>query len=195
MESEKAIHRRSNVDELLEFWFGGDSSQMESRWFIPNPEFDRLCTERFLHLHEEAVRGSLDDWRSDPRSCLALILLLDQLPRNMFRNTPRAFATDAKARDVARHAISAGIDRALSSGERMFLYLPLQHSENIDDQAESVRLTQELAAEDPGMTDVVEYAEQHLETIRRFGRFPSRNAVLGRQSTAEELDFLNQQDR
>ena len=191
------VDRRSSVDEILEFWFGAeddDLSQAESLWFIPNPEFDRLCTERFLNVYEDAARGLLDDWRSEPRSCLALVLLLDQFPRNMFRDTPRAFATDAKARDVARHAIDAGFDRALSTVQRMFLYLPLEHSENLDDQFESVRLTRALAAEDPG-SDALKYAEQHLEIIQRFGRFPARNAALGRQSTDQELAFLNKQDR
>ena len=112
----------------------------------------------------------------------------------MFRNKPRAFATDAKARDIARHAIKAGFDRALSAVERMFLYLPFEHSENLDDQFESVRLTRALAAEDPH-SDALNYAEQHLEIIQRFGRFPARNAALGRESTEQELDFLNKQDR
>jgi len=191
------VDRRSSVDEILEFWFGAeddDLSQAESRWFIPNPEFDRLCTERFLDVYEDAARGLLDDWRSEPRSCLALVLLLDQFPRNMFRDTPRAFATDAKARDIARHAIGARFDRALSTAERMFLYLPFEHSENLDDQFESVRLTRALALEDPRI-DALKYAEQHLEIIRRFGRFPARNAALGRQSTDQELAFLNKQDR
>ncbi len=196
-EGEKAVHLSSSADEILEFWFGAegadDVSQTQSRWFIPSPEFDRLCTERFLHHYEAAARGSLEKWRFEPRSCIALVLLLDQFPRNMFRNTPRAFATDAKARDIVRHAVAQGIDRALSPVQRMFLYLPLEHSENLDDQSESVRLTRGLVAEDPGMTDVLKYAEQHLEIIRRFGRFPARNAALGRQSTKEELDFLHKQ--
>ena len=198
MKDEKGtVDRRSSVDEILEFWFGtkdDDPGHAQSRWFIPNPEFDRLCTEHFLHRYEEAANGSLDNWKAEPRSCLALVLLLDQFPRNMFRNTPRAFATDAKARDIARHAIKAGFDRALSAVERMFLYLPFEHSENLDDQFESVRLTRALAAEDPD-SDTLKYAEQHLEIIRRFGRFPARNAALGRESTEQELDFLNKQDR
>jgi uncharacterized protein (DUF924 family) len=168
------VDRRPSVDEILEFWFGAeddDLSQAESRWFIPNPEFDRLCTARFLDVYEDAARGLLDDWRSEPRSCLALVLLLDQFPRNMFRNASQAFATDAKARDIARHAIDAGFDRALSPVERMFIYLPFEHSENLDDQFESVRLTRALAAADPD-SNALKYAEQHLEIIQRFGRFP-----------------------
>ena len=193
---------RSSVQEILEFWFGAADSndprqtrQTQARWFIPDPDFDRVCTERFLDRHEDAARGSFDDWRHEPRSCLALVLLLDQFPRNMFRNTPRAFATDVKARGIARHAIGAGIDRALSPVNRMFLYLPLEHSENLDDQIESMRLTRALAAEDPGMAEALKYAKQHLEIIQRFGRFPARNVALGRQSTDQELAFLNKQDR
>ena len=192
------VDRRSSVDEVLEFWFGtqdDDLDKTQSRWFNEDPEFDRLCSERFIHRYEDAAGGLLDDWKTNPRSCLALVLLLDQFPRNMFRDTSRAFATDAKARDIVRHAIGAGFDRALSAVERMFLYLPLQHSENLNDQFESVRLTRELAAEDLGMADTLKYAEQHLETIQRFGRFPARNAALGRQSTDQELAFLNQTDR
>ena len=193
----KDEQRLSSVDEILEFWFGtkdDDLDKTQSRWFSADPEFDRLCTERFIHRYEDAAGGLLDDWKTDPRSCLALVLLLDQFPRNMFRNKSRAFATDAKAREVARHAIGAGFDRALSAVERMFLYLPFQHSENLDDQFESVRLSRALAAEDPG-SDALKYAEQHLEIIQRFGRFPARNAALGRQSTDQELAFLNKQDQ
>jgi uncharacterized protein (DUF924 family) len=188
----------NQVDEILEFWFGAenaDPGETQSRWFIVNPEFDRICTERFFHRHEEAASGLLDDWRAEPRSCLALVLLLDQFPRNMFRDMARAFATDAKALDLTRLAIAAGIDRAMSPLQRMFLYLPLEHSENLDDQSESVRLTRALAAENPGHANASKYAEQHFETIKRFGRFPARNAALGRQSTQQELDFLNQQRR
>ena len=166
---------------------------IQSRWFVPTPEFDRLCTTRFLASYEDAAQGRLEDWKNEPRSCLALVLLLDQFPRNMFRGTARAFATDLKARELSRHAIASGFDRELSPIMRMFLYLPLEHSENLDDQLESVRLTGALAAENHGYTEILEYAEQHLEIIRRFGRFPGRNRALGRQSTQEEMDFLKDQ--
>jgi len=189
--------RKKSVDEILEFWFGTEDAegrQTQSRWFTVDPEFDRLCTVMFLQRYEDAASGLLEDWREEPRSCLALLLLLDQFPRNMFRNAARAFAADAKAREIVSHAIRAGFDRALSPVERMFLYLPFEHSESLDDQFESVRLTRALAAEDPH-SDALKYAEQHLEIIQRFGRFPARNAALGRESTEQELDFLNNQDR
>ena len=118
-----------------------------------------------------------------------MILLLDQFPRNIFRGTPRAFATDTKARAVARDAIARGFDHALPTVRRPFIYMPFQHSENLDDQNESVRLFNRLAEEDPTMASYIEYAEQHREVIRRFGRFPHRHAILGRASTPEETAF------
>ena len=163
---------------------------MNSRWFASNPEFDRLCQERFLTVHEDAVSGRLEDWKNAPRSCLALILLFDQFPRNMFRDTARAFATDSKALALSRHAIASGFDRLLSPPMRLFLYLPFEHSENLDDQFESRRLMRALVAESPQLAEVQEYADQHFETIRRFGRFPGRNRALGRESTEEEIEFL-----
>jgi uncharacterized protein (DUF924 family) len=187
----------SGAEKVLLFWFadepGSRESILQSRWFFPTPEFDRLCTTRFLASYEDAAHGRLEDWKHEPRSCLALVLLLDQFPRNMFRGTGRAFATDAKARELTHHAIESGFDRELPPLMRMFLYLPLEHSENLDDQLESVRLNCELAEENPDLVENRKYAEQHLETIRRFGRFPGRNRALGRQSTQEEMDFLKYQ--
>ena len=187
----------SGAEKVLRFWFadeqGSKESMIQSRWFFPTPEFDRLCTTRFFTSYEDAAHGLLEDWNNEPRSCLALVLLLDQFPRNMFRGTARAFATDAKACELTRHAVSAGFYRELSPIMRMFLYLPLEHSENLNDQLESVRLTSELVSENRDYTEILEYAEQHLKTFRRFGRFPGRNDALGRQSTQEELNFLKDQ--
>ena len=187
----------SGAEKVLLFWFadepGSEESMLKSRWFFPTPEFDQLCTTRFLASYEDATHRRLEDWKNEPRSCLALVLLLDQFPRNMFRGTARAFATDAKARELTRHAIASGFDRELSPLMRMFLYLPLEHSENLNDQLESVRLTSALAAENHGYSEMLEYAEQHLEVFRRFGRFPGRNDALGRQSTQEEVNFLKDQ--
>jgi uncharacterized protein (DUF924 family) len=192
----------SRVESILHFWFasepGSEAGAFRLRWFVPSPEFDGLCAARFLTSYEDAARGRLEDWRNEPRSCLALVLLLDQFPRNMFRGTPRAFATDAKARELSYHAIASGYDRELSPAMRMFLYLPLEHSENLDDQLESVRLADALAAETsetPEMAEILENAVQHLEIIRRFGRFPARNQALGRQSTQEEKDLLKDQKK
>ena len=184
----------SGAEKVLRFWFadkpGSRESMIQPRWFFPTPEFDRLCTTQFLASYEDAAHGRLEDWKNEPRSCLALVLLLDQFPRNMFRGTARAFATDPKAREISRHAIASGFDRELSPLMRMFLYLPLEHSENLPDQLDSVRLARALAAERSDQAEALKYAEQHLEVIRRFGRFPSRNRALARQSTQEEIDFL-----
>ena len=187
----------SGAEKVLHFWFadelGSKESMIQPRWFFPTPEFDRLCTTRFIASYEDAADGRLEDWKNEPRSCLALLLLLDQFPRNMFRGTALAFATDLKARELSRYAIESGFDRELSPLMRMFLYLPLEHSENLDDQLESVRLSSALAAENHDYSEILEYAEQHLKIIRRFGRFPGRNRALGRQSTQEEMDFLKYQ--
>jgi len=189
----------SRAESVLHFWFalkpGSEVGTYRSYWFIPNPEFDRQCSERFLASYEDAAQGRLEDWRNEPRSCLALILLLDQFPRNMFRGTARAFATDAKARELSRHAMASGYDRELPPLMRMFFYLPLEHSENLDDQLESVRLAGGLTAEGLIQAEVLKSAKQHQETIRRFGRFPGRNQALGRQSTQEEIDFLKNEKR
>jgi len=196
---ESGQNAASRAENILLFWFapepGSEAGPFRSCWFIPNPEFARLCKARFLTSYEDAAHGRLEDWRNLPRSCLALVLLLDQFPRNMFRDTARAFKTDAKARELSRHAIASGFDRELSPVMRMFFYLPLEHSENLNDQLESVRLARALAAENPDQTLVLKSAEEHLEVIRRFGRFPSRNQALGRQSTKEEVDFLKDEKR
>jgi uncharacterized protein (DUF924 family) len=179
----------SRVDDILDFWFGG--TDRERSWFAPDAEFDRTCTANFIGDCRAAAAGELDDWKGDARSSLTLTLLLDQLPRNIFRGTPRAFAADERARTVARHALARGYDRELPVRQRAFFYMPLQHSENPDDQLESVRLFRALAAEHPETASYVRYAEEHCETIRRFGRFPVRNTVLGRESTEAEREFLD----
>jgi uncharacterized protein (DUF924 family) len=179
------------VDEILEFWFGdGSDPEHERRWFAHDAAFDQACRSGFLADYERAAVGELDTWKDAPSSALALILLLDQIPRNIFRGTPRAFATDPKALATAKDAIARGFDLALPPIKRSFIYLPFEHSENLDDQHESLRLFRKLAAEHPAMAGYAEYAEHHLEVIRRFGRFPHRNAVLGRVSTPEEAQSI-----
>jgi len=183
----------SSSRAILDFWFGDDTSSVQARgrrWFSSDPEFDRLCTERFLADHEAAAAGALNSWENDPRGCVALILLLDQCPCNMFRNTPRAFATDAQARDLTRHAIAARLDRKMPAIWRAFVHMPLQHSESLADQNESVRLTRELVQEHPDCAGFLKFAEAHRETTRRFGRFPHRNSILGRTSSPAEAEFL-----
>src|SRR5512146_1558341 len=179
------------VDKILDFWFGdGTDPEHERRWFAQDAAFDQACRAGFLADHERAARGELDSWKHEPSGTLALILLLDQFSRNIFRGMPRAFATDPKALETAKYGVGRGFDLTLAPLRRPFIYLPFQHSENLDDQRESVKLFHKLAAEHPAMAGHVEYAEDHMEVIRRFGRFPHRNAVLGRASTPAEVEFI-----
>jgi uncharacterized protein (DUF924 family) len=185
----------ADAHAILEFWFGPDetvSAHHQQQWFAADPAFDRLCVERFAGDYAAAAAGQLDEWRREPRSCLALVLLLDQFPRNMFRDTPRAFATDTAARRVARGAITEGFDRELSPLQRVFFYMPFEHSEQITDQDESVRLFRDLAGDYPECSSFLRYAESHREVIRRFGRFPLRNAVLNRASTLDETAYIRE---
>ncbi len=156
------------------------------KWFRKDAAFDREITARFLAAHEAAAAGRLSDWQATPDGALALLLLLDQFPRNMFRNSARAFATDPLARAVADRAIAHGFDASASDAERVFFYLPFEHSENLADQERSLALWRRS-----GDGKIDKYAEIHADIIRRFGRFPHRNAVLGRATTPEEQAFLD----
>ena len=172
-----------DIAEVVEFWFGPG---MQERWFKSDPAFDAEVRARLGAPREAAVAGELGAWRDSAQGCLALIVLLDQAPRNLFRDQARTFTTDAAARELTGHALAQGFDAALTQDQRGFLYLPLEHSESLEDQDLSLRLTAALD-EDPSWHD---YAVRHRDIIARFGRFPHRNAALGRQSTPEELAFL-----
>ncbi len=174
---------------LLDCWFAPPESAWMARWFRRDDSFDAMLEDRFGAIMAAAREGALADWEAAPHGALALVIALDQLPRNIARGTPAAFAADPLARASARRAIASGFDRDMRPEERMFLYLPCEHSEDLADQQESLRLFEQLR-NFPGMDFVMEYAERHHEVIVRFGRFPHRNAVLGRSSTADELDFL-----
>lgn len=191
------METNSQVQAILKFWFGDspqESSYEQRRqlWFRKRPEFDAEIRQRFADVYEQAATGALDAWQQAPLSCLALIIVLDQFPRNMFRDTPQAFATDAKALDVAQRAVAQGFDQQLRPLQRIFLYLPFEHSENLAHQHQSVELTRQLSAEAPELADVFDYAVRHQDVIERFGRFPHRNRILGRESTPEEIEFLKQ---
>jgi uncharacterized protein (DUF924 family) len=173
--------------EVLAFWFGAEPK----KWFVKDPDFDREIRGRFLALHEVAAAEKLDGWKDTPGECLALVIALDQFPRNMFRGDRRAFAADALALAAARHAVGLGYDRGMRALERMFLYLPYEHSESLADQLVSCELNARLLAF-PEAADVHEYAVRHRRIVERFGRFPHRNAILGRTSTPQELEFLKQ---
>lgn len=170
--------------DVLDFWF---SDATRKHWFARSDEFDGRVREVLGPLYERAARGELDGWADDLHGALALVLLLDQVPRNLHRGSAAAFACDAAAVRHARAVVDAGLDRKLGDSERVFLYLPFEHSESMEDQDRSVALMSDFA--EPMWRD---YAVRHRDIVARFGRFPHRNVALGRESTAEELAFLEQ---
>jgi len=157
------------------------------KWFLKDEAFDAEIVSRFLPAHEAAAAGQLAEWEETPEGAYALLILLDQFPRNMFRGSARAFATDALAVEIAERAIAKGFDEAYQPPEKRFFYMPFMHSEELDHQERCIALC--AAAEDP---EGVKYAEIHRDIIRDFGRFPHRNPVLGRDTTSEEANFLNE---
>lgn len=185
----------SSVGGILDFWFGRENEpgygEFRNVWFQKDEDFDREVQTRFREDHERAANGDLDEWREEARSALALVILLDQFPRNIFCGDAQTHATDAKAQEVSEHAIERALDRELPAFQRMFLYMPFMHSESIEAQRRSVELFQRLRDE-PGGPDVVSYAIGHRDIVERFGRFPHRNDILGRQTTPEEAEFLTQ---
>jgi uncharacterized protein (DUF924 family) len=182
---------------ILDFWFGppDDPGREQHRqiWFRSTPEYDEELRRRFLADHEAAAAGRLVEWLEQPGSVLALVLLLDQLPRNIFRARPRAYATDAAARDVADLAVARGFDTAVPPAWRIFFYMPFHHSEEVADQRRATALFGSLPDRgDPERGANRRYGRPYLDIIERFGRFPHRNAILGRPSTPEELAFLDE---
>ncbi|MEK1930636.1 MAG: DUF924 family protein [Pararhizobium sp.] len=170
--------------EILSFWF--DELRPE-HWFNPPVWLDEQCDRRFRTTHLALSRAVGAEWRETPENRLAAVIVLDQMPRNMYRASPLAFATDGLALREARLAVDAGADQEMTVDQRAFLYLPFEHSENLVDQTRSVKLCTDL-----GNADYLNFAIRHCEIIRKFGRFPHRNAILGRVSTAAEIDFLSQ---
>jgi uncharacterized protein (DUF924 family) len=168
--------------EVLAFWRAAGPD----KWYTKNSDFDAEITRRFLTTSEAAVAGRLSHWEDTPDGALALVIVLDQFPRNMFRGNARTFAADALARAVADRAIRRGFDQRIAMMERQFLYIPFEHSEDPVDQERSLRL---FRANDDG--EALKWAELHANIIRRFGRFPHRNATLGRVTTADEQAFLD----
>jgi uncharacterized protein (DUF924 family) len=186
----------SRAGEVLDFWFGrkGDPEYGEFRdeWFRKDPDFDARVTKQFAGLYEEAAAGELDGWREDAESCLALVILLDQFPRNMFRGDGRTHAEDDRALGTSKYAVEHALDRELPAFQKMFLYMPFMHSENVEDQRRSVELFERLAGEE-GAPDVVSYAVGHRDIVEQFGRFPHRNEILGRETTPDEAVFLTKE--
>jgi uncharacterized protein (DUF924 family) len=190
------------AEEIIEYWFGDlkPSTPEEGRfdlWFEKSEDTDQEIRERFLEDIERAGKGELDNWNSSPKTSLALIILTDQFTRNAMRNSGKAFELDHLAREVAREGIEKGYDRELPLLARLFYYLPFEHSEDLADQEKSVDLFKSLKDESPAemsetFSMVYDYAVRHHEIVSRFGRFPHRNEVLGRELTNEEIEFLKE---
>jgi len=181
----------SLASAVLSFWFGEGAmyGNQHKRWFEKDPAFDAEVRRRFLPLHEQLAASR--EWLDAPRDCLARIIVLDQFPRHIYRGTAQTFSTDTLALEAAKHLVAQGWERSLLPVERMFAYLPFQHSESLDDQLRACELYEPLQAF-PETADTMRYAIAHRDIVRRFGRFPHRNAALGRASTAEEIEFLKQ---
>ena len=177
-----SLHAPVDARAVVDFWRAAGPGL----WFAKDTEFDRRFRERFLWLYLAATRGELADWSKTPEGAMALLILLDQFPRNAFRNTPRMYATDAMARKIADAALKAGHGQAVEPALRLFFYLPFGHSENLADQERSVALSEALG--EPNLS----HAKRHRDIIRRFGRFPHRNPILGRAMTPEEQRYLDE---
>ena len=177
----------ATAEDILNFWF---KESTPKEWFTKSEEFDTQIKTRLGVDYDIAATGGYSDWQQSASGCIALCILLDQFPRNMFRDDPKSFATDPLAREIARHALAQKFDAEddLTDDHRCFLYLPFEHSEAIEDQRLSLKLFQERTEDER----YIEYAKRHLVVIERFGRFPHRNKVMGRVSTAEEIEFLKQ---
>lgn len=172
-----------SAQAVVDFW----REAGPQKWFKKDEAFDAQFKSRFEAAHEAAARGALDDWAADAQGALALLVLLDQYPRNAFRSSARTYATDAKAISIARSAMDAGLDKKIDDPAlRAFFYLPFMHSESLADQERSVVLCEHAAP------DNLRYAKHHRDIVARFGRFPHRNALLGRKTTPEEQQFLDE---
>jgi len=170
------------ASDVLDFWFSDDA---EALWFRSTKAFDHQISLNFESLWRQGRDGQLSPWEQTPEGSLALVILLDQLPLNMFRDQPQGFSTEQASRDIAHRAIENSFDEQLDDRQRRFLYMPFMHSERLSDQNRSVALL-----EAAGMTESLRWAKHHRDIVARFGRFPHRNQILGRESTREELEWL-----
>lgn len=176
----------ASPQDVLSFW----RSAGPAKWFARNPALDQAIQLRFEPVHHAAARGEYDDWAKTPDGALALLILLDQFPRNLYRGSAHAFATDPKARAIARAAVEAGFDKQVEPALRPFFYLPFEHSEDLQDQVLSCRLCK-AHMDETGDAETLKWAELHREIIEKFGRFPHRNPCFGRTTTPEEQAFLD----
>jgi uncharacterized protein (DUF924 family) len=172
--------------EIIDFWFSADISK---QWFNAKPALDSEIKSKYEILWQAASRGEFDHWQDSADGALALVIILDQFPLNMYRNQAKSFITEARSIEVAHQAVERGFDQSLPAVQRAFLYMPFMHSEKLSDQALSVKLFTEA-----GLKDNQHFAEHHRDLIKRFGRFPHRNEILGRQSSSEELEYLNSKE-
>ena len=180
--------------DILDFWFGDgndDARRHRELWFAGSPDVDAMIRERFLPQVELAAAGKRDHWKNEAGSCLALILLLDQFPLNIFRNQARGYLLGDQALPIAQHLLDQGHDRHYTPRQRLFAYLPFEHSESLPHQELALQLFAAMKGES-GMDSAYDYALRHWEIVKRFGRFPHRNDALGRISTPEEIEFLKQ---
>jgi len=173
-------------NDILTFWF---SDKVEPLWFNSTPEFDSELKEQFEELYVAALAGNLSDWQNSAEGSVALVVILDQFPLNMYRGSPESFGGEAKAREIAKDAINKGFDSQINDVQKAFLYMPLMHSENIDDQDLSVSLF-----EAAGLKENLRFAKHHRDIVKRFGRFPHRNKILGRTSSQAELEYLDSKE-
>jgi uncharacterized protein (DUF924 family) len=181
-----AIYEEKMPQEIIDFWFSDDVKKL---WFNSTPEFDQLLRERFQDTWEQASRGDLDHWTQTAQGCLALVIVLDQFPLNMFRESAQSYATEARSREVARVALEQEFDKTLALEQRAFLYMPYMHSEALSDQQLALRLFAQ-----PGLEGNYRFSLHHHGIIEKFGRFPHRNEALGRRSSEAELDYLNSKE-
>jgi uncharacterized protein (DUF924 family) len=181
-----AISEDNMPQEIVDFWFAKDTRKL---WFNSTPEFDRKLCDRYQPLWEQASRGELDHWMETAEGCLALVLIMDQLPLNMFRGSAQSFATEARSREVTRVAIDRGFDQQLPEQQKAFLYMPFMHSEALEDQQLALELFDQA-----GLESNLRFARHHHAIIEKYGRFPHRNAVLGRDSSTAEIEYLNSKE-
>jgi len=169
-------------NDILNFWF---SERVKPLWFNSTPEFDAELRTQFLAVYYAALNDKIEEWEQSAEGCLALAIILDQFPLNMFRGLSESFDGEAKAREIARHANEHAYDAQLADEKKAFLYMPLMHSENLEDQELSVALFEKA-----GLIDNLRFAKHHRDIVRRFGRFPHRNSILNRENTTAELEYL-----
>jgi uncharacterized protein (DUF924 family) len=177
-----ALPISETIDDILTFWF---SERVKPLWYNSTPEFDRELRDKYMDTYQAALNGELSVWEETPQGALALVICLDQFPLNMFRNKAESFAGEAPSRQVAAMAIKKGFDQSLEGVQKAFLYLPYMHSEELTDQDRVLELFSKA-----GLEDNLKWANHHRDIVKRFGRFPHRNAILGRQNTPEEIAYL-----